>query len=192
MSAPTYLVRHGQSEWNVQRLTQGQTSHPVLTDLGRQQAETAAALITADLKARKVDPPRIVSSDLVRARQTASIIGERIGVAVLTDPRLREQHLGSLEGKSYDETWAAADDHDWSDPTLPIAGGESLMDVYHRMAAVLTGVPDDQPTILVSHGDSIRAAIAHLHALLPHESSWVDVSNGSVARVAEDIVWLAQ
>ena len=52
MTHPVYLVRHGQSEWNVLRLTQGQTSHPRLTSLGREQAERAASLIGKDLAGR--------------------------------------------------------------------------------------------------------------------------------------------
>ena len=47
---PVYVVRHGQSEWNVRRLTQGQTPHPPLTELGRRQSAAAAALIAADLQ----------------------------------------------------------------------------------------------------------------------------------------------
>ena len=46
---PVYLVRHGQSEWNVLRLTQGQTPHPRLTGLGREQAARAAELIASDM-----------------------------------------------------------------------------------------------------------------------------------------------
>ncbi|QNN52656.1 histidine phosphatase family protein [Nocardioides mesophilus] len=54
MTHPVYLVRHGQSEWNVLRLTQGQTSHPRLTSIGREQAERAASLIGQDLAGRPV------------------------------------------------------------------------------------------------------------------------------------------
>jgi broad specificity phosphatase PhoE len=185
-----YLVRHGQSEWNVLRLTQGQTSHPRLTSLGREQAERAASLIGDDLAGRPVT--RILTSDLVRAVETAEVANKALRAPVAVDPRLREQHLGELEGRGYDETWAAAAAHDWSDPAAPLAGGESLMDVHDRMGAVLTEVAgrDGGVTVLVSHGDAIRAAIAHLTGVAPHEAPWVEVANGAVARVDGAITWL--
>ena len=190
MTHPVYVVRHGQSEWNVRRLTQGQTAHPPLTAVGRSQSTVAAELIAADLGARGLAADRLISSDLTRAIETAEVIAHRLELTVESDPRLREQHLGQLEGCSYEETWAAAESFDWSDPRKPIAGGESLMDVYERMAAVLEEVDSTSVTILVSHGDAIRSAIAYLRDALPHESEWVDVANGAVARVDGTITWL--
>ena len=96
MRAPVHLVRHGQSEWNVLRLTQGQTPHPALTELGRKQAAMAAETLALDLAGR---PLRLLTSDLVRAVETARIIGDRLGVEPVPDERLREQHLGSLQGQ---------------------------------------------------------------------------------------------
>ncbi len=58
----------------------------------------------------------------------------RLQLTPESDSRLREQHLGDLEGRTYEETWAAAETFDWSDPTQPIGGGESLMDGYDRMS----------------------------------------------------------
>jgi probable phosphoglycerate mutase len=187
---PVYLVRHGQSEWNALRMTQGQTSHPRLTSLGREQAERAASLIGKDLAGRPVI--RIVTSDLVRAVETADVVSRTLRAPVTLDTRLREQHLGELEGRGYDETWAAAEAHDWSDPTLPLAGGESIMEVHDRLGAVLTELAelDGGVTVLVSHGDAIRAAIAHLTGLAPHRAPWVQVANGAVARIDEAITWL--
>lgn len=191
MSAPVYLVRHGQSVWNVLRLTQGQTSHPPLTDLGRRQAKAAAEAIAADLDSARLRLARIVTSDLVRARQTADIIAGVLEVTVVTDSRLREQHLGDLEGRSYDETWAAAEQHDWSDPALPIAGGESLLAVRERMTRALDDLSPDRIHIVVSHGDAIRAAITRYRGEAAHEASWVEVPNGAVARATERIAWLS-
>lgn len=188
---PTYLVRHGQSEWNVRRLTQGQTAHPRLTELGSAQAAEAAALIEHDLAARGLPRPRIVSSDLARAVETAEVLARHLGARVDLDARLREQHLGDLEGRTYEETWAFADTVDWSDPWSPVAGGECLMDVHERMAAVIADHRPGPVTVLVSHGDAIRAAIAHLDGVLPHQAPWVEVPNGAVARVDDGVTWLS-
>ncbi|UDY25041.1 histidine phosphatase family protein [Nocardioides sp. Kera G14] len=192
MTHPVYLVRHGQSEWNVLRLTQGQTPHPRLTELGREQAESAARLIADDLVAEGGSVKLIVTSDLVRAVETAEIVAAQLGGVIAHDVRLREQGLGDLEGRGYDETWSAAEAFDWSDPTLPIAGGESLMDVYDRMAAALADLGSHGVTVVVSHGDAIRAAIAHLNGVKPHEADWVEVPNGAVARIDGGVAWLGQ
>lgn len=187
---PVYLVRHGESEWNVLRVTQGQIGHPRLTARGREQAAAAATLIAADLAGRPVD--RIVTSDLVRAVETAQILAHRFGTAPVCDARLREQHLGRLEGRPYEESFAAAEAIDWSDPTLPIAGGESLMEVYERLGAVLDEVDPDEVTILVSHGDSIRSALAYLSGIRPNEADWVVVDNGAVVRIDGQVTWLGR
>lgn len=193
MPPTVYLVRHGQSEWNLLRRTQGQTPHPRLTALGRSQAASAAQLIAADLAPRGGRVSRIVSSDLVRATETAGILAASLGAGVTHDIRLREQALGRLEGRSYDETWSAAAEFDWSDPAQPIAGGESLYDVHDRMAAVLDEVwSTEGPIVLVSHGDAIRVAISHLHGVNPHETEWVEVANGAVGRIDAGITWLGQ
>jgi broad specificity phosphatase PhoE len=188
MRQPVYLVRHGQSEWNVLRLTQGQTTHPRLTALGREQAATAAETLAHD-----VGPDltvRLVTSDLVRAVETARIIGDRLGVAPEPDARLREQHLGHLEGRSYEHTWQEAERHDWTDPELPVAGGESVAAVRRRMAALLAELDRAVPTVLVSHGDTIRSAVAHLLGHSMTDAPWVEVANGSVARHDGALDWL--
>lgn len=185
-----YLVRHGQSEWNLLELTQGQTMSPPLTALGREQARSAAACIRADIgPSGRVDVVR--TSDLVRARETAEILAAELGGTLVLDSRLREQHLGSLQGRSYAETWAAADQHTWSDPHLPVAGGESPHQLRARIAEVIDAVDPATVTVLVSHGDAIRAAVAHVVGVAPHEAPWVDVPNGAVARVAAGALrWL--
>lgn len=184
-----FLVRHGESEWNVARLTQGQTVHPALTGAGQADAARAGevlreALATADQPWPQV---RIWTSDLVRASQTAQIIADVLGVAgPVPDQRLREQHLGSLEGRSYEETWAAGEAHDWSDPTAAIAGGESPADVHARLGQVLQDARLSAvagPLVLVSHGDAIRVAIARVQGHGPGEGDWIEVPNGAVFEV---------
>ncbi|MFT4010564.1 MAG: histidine phosphatase family protein [Nocardioidaceae bacterium] len=201
MNHPVYLVRHGQSEWNVLRRTQGQTAHPRLTELGREQADAAATLIATDLRQLGLAPQgielgiepdpescRILSSDLTRAVETARILRMRLGGTLTLDERLREQHLGSLQGRDYDETWAIAEQLDWSDPTQLIAGGESRP----RLRADGRGSRPGRP------GGGHRAGIArrrscplaHLSGLKPNEAEWVAVPNGAVARIVDGVSWL--
>ena len=183
MHPPLYLVRHGQSEWNARRLTQGQISHPRLTARGRREALAAARRVEADLLRLDRSAASVVTSDLVRALETAEAVAAVLCVSLRTDRRLREQDLGSLQGRSYDETLAAAEGHDWSDPDLPLFGGESQRQVQDRMRDFVLSLPPDRVTVAVSHGDAIRAALAWADGHEAHEAPWVEVRNGSVVRL---------
>jgi broad specificity phosphatase PhoE len=179
-----YLVRHGESEWNVAQRTQGQTRHPQLTEHGRAQAQAAARALLADIGSTPVSC--VVSSDLVRAVQTAEIVAGVLGTRMCVDARLREQSLGSFEGLSYAESFAAGSAFDWSDPDLRVGGGESLREMATRMTTALSDFADELITtgaiVVVSHGDAIRAALlAARVGALPGAGTWVDVPNGSVA-----------
>ncbi|HJQ49178.1 MAG TPA: histidine phosphatase family protein [Gaiellaceae bacterium] len=85
------LVRHGETDWNADGRLQGQTDRP-LSDFGRSQARQLAG----ELAEEKLEA--IYSSDLARARETAEIVGERIGLPVSLDPDLREKDWGTWEG----------------------------------------------------------------------------------------------
>lgn len=88
-------VRHGETEWNRLRKIQGQTDIP-LNETGKQQAALAADRLVHETW------DGIYASDLARARQTAEIISDRLGVKILgLDARLRERGFGSLEGTLY-------------------------------------------------------------------------------------------
>jgi broad specificity phosphatase PhoE len=178
-----YLVRHGESEWNVAQRTQGQTWHPRLTGHGCAQAQAAARALLADLGSTPVSC--VVSSDLVRAVQTAEIVAGVLGARMCVDARLREQSLGSFEGLSYAESFAAGSAFDWSDPDLRVGGGESLREMATRMTTALSDFADELNTtgaiVVVSHGDAIRALLAGRVGAFPGAGTWVDVPNGSVA-----------
>lgn len=88
-----WLVRHGQTNWNVEGRWQGQTpAAPPLNATGLAQAEALAAQLDGAQFAA------LYSSDLTRARQTAEIIARRAGLPVAFDARLREVALGDWEG----------------------------------------------------------------------------------------------
>ena len=174
-----HLVRHGESTWNLARRLQGQTSHPPLTPRGREQARTAARA----LRARAISA--VVSSDLLRARETAHIIGHALDRPVRLDPRLREQAYGVLEGRS---TAAALADpgYDLLDPDEHAPGGESLRDVYRRVASLAAELITSQPegeVVVVSHGDSVRALLAWLDGHPAHDLPWRAVANGQIITV---------
>ena len=177
-----YLVRHGESAWNIAQRTQGQTPHPRLTEHGRAQAQAAARALLADIRNTPVSC--VMSSDLVRAVQTAEIIAAVLGARMCVDARLREQSLGSFEGLSYAESFAAGSALDWSDPDLRVGGGESLREMATRMTTALSDFADELismgAVVVVSHADAIRALLAAREGALPGAGVWVDVPNGSI------------
>lgn len=179
-----HFVRHGQSTWNVKGLMQGQTHHPELTALGQDQALAAA------LHLRGTPVARILTSDAVRAAQTAQVIGFALGRRPWPTSLLREQDLGSLQGKTLAEAFADYDESHFLDPDRLIGGhGESNRDVHNRLAGLLASplvAEADGPVVLVSHGDTIRWALAHLLGDDLTAVPWRDVLNGSVTTVTRD------
>lgn len=169
------LVRHGQSTWNAEGRCQGQS-----LDAGGLSADgEAQALATAEELAKKfaVDPqPRadtILASDLLRARQTAEIIADVLGLPIQLDAGLREQSLGELEGKLYTEqfgelTVQGTIDELWRDPFRTPPGGESVSDMYYRVQATLTRlslcltslVRPGRTLVVATHGGVVRTATA--------------------------------
>ena len=161
------LWRHGRTAWNAARRFQGQLDVP-LDDVGRAQADRAAALLAA------LDPTRIVSSDLARAAATAEALTSATGLPAALDPGLRETYAGDWQGLDRDQLeerygedlarWAAGSD-------LRPGGGETRVEVAARMvAAVARGldqVPAGGTLVVASHGGSIRAAIGRLVGLPP-------------------------
>jgi len=171
------LVRHGQTEWNARGLMQGQTPHVPLTDLGHEQAATVAGRLAG------LRPGALFSSDLLRARQTAEHCAATLGLPVRETPALREQGYGVLEGRPSRELWDVVD---WTDVDWAAEGGESLAQLHDRVAGFLAALITDPPAavvVLVTHGDTIRAAQAVAAGLGPAELPAVTPHNGSVTRL---------
>ncbi|MFC7486958.1 histidine phosphatase family protein [Knoellia sp. CPCC 206453] len=174
-----HLVRHGQSTWNVEGRLQGQTAHPELTDLGRAQAQSAADLLAE----RVTGTVAVVSSDLVRARQTADVIARTLGVRVVDDPDLREQSVGDLEGLLTSALEATPDTDDGRHVSeVKWGGGESLEDVHRRLAApiarALTASHDH--VVWVTHGITACVALARLAGRSHRDVEWDPIVNGAV------------
>lgn len=152
-----YLLRHGQTEFNVKKLVQGRCDSP-LTDLGRQQAGMAAAW----LKAHGVVPDKVVSSPLGRAMATASLVAtELLGADADVEPSegIIERCYGSFEegphGALPTDVWDPGED-------LVPFGGEGSRALQERMVDTLTNLisAEDIDTLLaVSHGSASRQFI---------------------------------
>ena len=152
-----YLLRHGQTEFNVKKLVQGRCDSP-LTGLGRQQARVAAAW----LKAHNVVPDKVVSSPLGRAMDTAQLVAtELLGPDAAVEPceGIIERCYGTFEEGPHDalptDVWDPGED-------LVPFGGEGSRTLQERMVDTLTNImgADGIETLLaVSHGSAGRQFI---------------------------------
>lgn len=152
--ADLYLVRHGQTELNVQNILQGWHDSS-LTARGCEQALATRAAF----EARGISFDHAYTSPLGRARRTAElIVGEGLPVEPVDD--LREWHLGSLEGTSNCEM----PPQPWGD--YPVAfGGESEGELRARMVAALSRImarPQHDRVLAVSHGSACREFLEYV------------------------------
>ncbi len=135
------LVRHGETDWNAEGRLQGQTDRP-LSDYGRRQAhQLAEELDGEELEA-------IYSSDLARARETAEIVGRKLGLPTVLDPDLREKDWGTWEGL----TAAERDRVEFVGESTE-AHGDRILDVLRRISE---RHPGDGRVLVVTHGGSMR------------------------------------
>src|SRR5690242_8849001 len=135
------LVRHGETDWNADGRLQGQTDRP-LSEYGRRQARQLAEELADD----EIDA--IYASDLSRARETAEIVGERLGLPVALDSDLREKDWGTWEGLTSVER----------DRVEFV--GESTEAHQERMLRALRRIADSHAAgdriLVVTHGGSMR------------------------------------
>jgi glucosyl-3-phosphoglycerate phosphatase len=150
------LLRHGQSTWNAEGRWQGQADPP-LSPLGEEQARDAADRLAEAVFAA------LVSSDLARARRTAEILGEAIGMSPRLEPELREIDVGDWTGLTRAEIEARwpGELAAWSEgrSESPL-GGETRGHLAERAQSALRRLATDAPpgarVLVVTHGALIR------------------------------------
>jgi broad specificity phosphatase PhoE len=158
-----WLVRHGQTDWNLTGKWQGQAPHaPGLNDLGRAQS----LAILAQLK--RANLSAIYASDLLRARQTAELIARPLGLTVSLEPRLREMNLGAWEGMLSSDVEAQysheLEERKRNPSHTRAPGGESPHEVADRILAAVDEIAQKHPgesVLIVSHGVSLAVIICH-------------------------------
>ncbi|HWE66534.1 MAG TPA: histidine phosphatase family protein [Acidimicrobiales bacterium] len=179
-----WLVRHGESTWNVLGLVQGHADEATLTSQGLCQA----ALVAAQLKDRLVDA--VYASDLRRAQQTANIVADAFDLPVQIRAELRERSFGVCEGGPQNSLAARVTGLRGGrvvDPRAHPAGGESLQDVYDRAGVFVDWLHEQhhrRDVIVVAHGGTIRAIRAYWDGQSMQDLVWDDVTNGSVWRLS--------
>ncbi len=181
-----FLVRHGQTKGNVEGMWQGWTEGE-LTPLGVQQAEaTARHLATV---AENFDA--LYSSPLRRAVQTAQSVGQMLDISPLIHAGLKEIYFGEVEGLTLKEFEARYPDayrrwSDRSDTSYTWPGGESRAEFHKRAWRAIEEIlakHERQTVVVVSHGGTLRAILAHLFPEQLGQWWTYDLGNCSLTRV---------
>ena len=180
-----YLVRHGATDWNVNKRAQGTADIP-LNEKGEMQA-----LHTAE-ELSKVEIDHVYTSDLQRACFTAEAIAKPHGLEIVKEPRFREIDQGEWTGLTVDEIRER-----WPDRWGPARhyserpGGESPQQVRARALAALKDVVEKHPdenVVIVSHGGTIRWISAESLGYDDKRSARIrGVGNGEVVCLQADL-----
>ncbi|WP_449462137.1 histidine phosphatase family protein [Tardisphaera miroshnichenkoae] len=171
-----YLVRHGEAQNNVESLfpdDDESTYH--LTEAGRAQATAAGELL------KRMKPTLVVTSPVIRARETAELISAIAEAPLRIDDRLREAGLGSLAGKNYDE-FSKLDPNwymEYFDESSKY-GVEKFLSIRQRMVSVLSENWGPGPIVVVSHLEPIRSVVSLALGISGPSVRRIRISNGSI------------
>ena len=164
-----WLVRHGETEWNVRGRVQGHADSP-LTSSGISQAQALARLLATQHHdaaiAESAKIGRVISSDAGRALHTARILVKDLNFSIITTPSFRERSYGVAEGMTYAEIDVhhpgAFSKVNETDPDYCIPEGESRRGFHHRVLSAVAEVCEQQralpldiaqrPVLIVCHG----------------------------------------
>lgn len=180
-SVALYLVRHGVTKWNLEKLYLGHTDQSLLDD-------SSSSLI--NLKKFLQDIPFQVrfSSDLSRCLQTYKRIKENTSVCI--DKRIREYNFGSWDGHSHDSLKDNAHYQSWLEnwQTVVPPGGESYPAFHNRLSAFLNDLLLDieqrnsvNNVLIVSHGGVIRLIMEFFEDNLSYQET--KVGNGEAVKL---------
>ena len=160
-----YLVRHGQTAWNQQCRYQGSQDIP-LDEVGISQVLRVASRL------KEINWHGVISSDLIRTKQTAQMILDEASSALETHylPELREMHFGDWEGITFteaEEKWPDKAQAFFEDPTAPIIpNGENATQFRERVMKgfeqILELGKDGENWLVATHGGTIRVILCEL------------------------------
>ena len=187
------LIRHGETAWNRELRFQGQLDVP-LNDMGFEQAQrlkTRMVQALAEWQAQGRVPTRLISSDLLRAQQTAQPVAEVLGQNCLLHVGLREQCYGVFEGMrspdiqaQYPEEWQR-----WLafDADVAVEGAETTRVFHDRVIGALQELAlqyADEHVVVVTHGGVLDMVWRHAQALSLSGPRVCDIPNAGLNQVA--------
>jgi broad specificity phosphatase PhoE len=175
-----WLVRHGQTDWNLVGRWQGHADIP-LNSTGLEQARILADKL---VQARQVFTA-LYSSDLLRAFQTAQVLGDRLGLIPVKDRRLREISKGQWEGMLAGEARLRWNETSSNPLSARAPGGESILEVAERLARSADDISAAHPigpVLIVTHGLALATLLCQARRL-PLEQAEVNIPDNAVAQV---------
>ncbi|MDP2594154.1 MAG: class I tRNA ligase family protein [bacterium] len=164
-----FVMRHGEAEGNVKGFfdSDGNTTNG-LTEKGRAQSRAGGTSLVGK------GVTKIYASPLLRARQTAEIVAQALGIsldAILYDERIRELGFGEFDGKTaLEEFLAYRASHGFADP---IPGGESYLDAKRRFGSFIYELEREcagETVLIVSHGIAIESLLTVVAGVGPEQS----------------------
>jgi len=192
-----YLTRHGETIWNRLGKTQG-IQDISLTDVGRIQAKRLGEQLKKNNNIKA-----IYCSDLLRARETAEIIGKEISLKPISSPLLREVSFGSWEGLSLQEIEEQYPGQlaRWrNEITFAPEGGESLTAVRDRIVSFINMIKEKHQKnsdniLIVSHAATTKVIILSLmgiplNLLIHFKISQASLSLLNVQQDGNSIIYL--
>ena len=187
------LIRHGETAWNRELRFQGQLDVP-LNDMGFAQAQrlkTRMAQALTDWQAQGRVPTRLISSDLLRAQQTAQPVAEALGLVCNLNVGLREQCYGVFEGMrspdiqaQHPEAW-----QQWLafDAEVAVAGAETTRAFHDRVIEALQALAQQyagEHVVVVTHGGVLDMVWRRAQALSLNGPRVCDIPNAGLNQVA--------
>ena len=176
------LLRHGESEGNVERRIQGWLELP-LTEAGHAQAQAAGRHLAS------VGATALYTSPLLRARQTAAAVEEHTGLDAVELPDFREYCFGEAQGMTWDEAaarWGLVD-RDWGVGRVP--GEEGMVAFRERVARQfeqLIARYSEATAIAVVHGGVVGAIVSYICGLGPSHHAALYTGNCAIVAVAHE------
>jgi 2,3-bisphosphoglycerate-dependent phosphoglycerate mutase len=179
------LIRHGQSQWNLENRFTGWIDVP-LSPKGEEEAANAGR----DLKAKGFKPDVAFTSALQRAQKTLDLVLKELGqtdLPVTKDQALNERHYGDLQGKNKAETAAEFGDeqvHIWRRSfDVPPPKGESLKDTAARTipyfeAKIVPELVAGKNVLIAAHGNSLRSIVMDIEKMTPEQILKTEIGTG--------------
>lgn len=183
-----WLIRHGETDWNVEQRLQGWRDI-ALNQRGKQQAQSIGTF----LKAQNIEFDAVLSSDLQRAVQTAQIIFTESKTPLIQDPQLRERNYGIYEGEPWKKMLQLVDhpapEINLRDPDLFIPNGESLIVFHDRIVQTFNRIAKERPNqhlAVIAHGGVIDMVWRQLQGLDLTTLSPMHILNASLNHFSID------
>jgi 2,3-bisphosphoglycerate-dependent phosphoglycerate mutase len=178
------LIRHGQSQWNLENRFTGWVDVP-LTEKGTEEAIAAGQ----SLKTKDIRPHIAFTSVLQRANKTLDLILQELQhtLPIIKNEALNERHYGDLQGKNKAETAAEFGEeqvHIWRRSfDVPPPNGESLKDTAARTlpyfkSHILPELQKDQDVLVVAHGNSLRSIVMEIENMSPEQILKTEIGTG--------------